>query len=73
MSAPVSNLELEEYKTFIYPETIFTAVTAYQNQLVRASKLLPISEYVTQFGEYDSLILNEQRPTFLEIQTEVVK
>lgn len=36
MSAPVTNLEMEEYKTFIYPETIFTAVTAYQNQLVSA-------------------------------------
>jgi len=26
--------EAEEYKTFIFPETIFIAVTAYQNQLV---------------------------------------
>lgn len=34
VSAPITDLEVEEYKTFIYPETIFTAVTAYQNQLV---------------------------------------
>lgn len=30
----VMDLEAEEYKTFVYPETTFTAVTAYQNQLV---------------------------------------
>lgn len=30
----VIDLEAEEYKTFVYPETTFTAVTAYQNQLV---------------------------------------
>ncbi|ENN77446.1 hypothetical protein YQE_06270, partial [Dendroctonus ponderosae] len=33
-SGNVTDLENEEYKTFIFPETIFTAVTAYQNQLV---------------------------------------
>lgn len=33
-SGHVVDLENEEYKTFIFPETIFTAVTAYQNQLV---------------------------------------
>lgn len=30
----IVDLDNEEYKTFIFPETIFTAVTAYQNQLV---------------------------------------
>jgi len=29
-------LNPEDYKTFVFPETIFTAVTAYQNQLVGA-------------------------------------
>lgn len=33
-SGQIVDLENEEYKTFIFPETIFTAVTAYQNQLV---------------------------------------
>lgn len=33
-NTPVTDLEAEEFKTFIYPESIFTAVTAYQNQLV---------------------------------------
>lgn len=34
-SSNITDLENEEYKTFVFPETIFTAVTAYQNQLVR--------------------------------------
>lgn len=29
------DLNSEEYKTFTFPETQFTAVTAYQNQLVK--------------------------------------
>ncbi|XP_050511152.1 T-box transcription factor TBX20-like isoform X2 [Diabrotica virgifera virgifera] len=35
----VTDLENEEYKTFIFPETIFTAVTAYQNQLITKLKI----------------------------------
>lgn len=34
-NSPVTDLELEEYRTYVFPETVFTAVTAYQNQLVR--------------------------------------
>lgn len=30
----ITDLQKEEHKTFIFPESIFTAVTAYQNQLV---------------------------------------
>lgn len=30
----VVDLETEEYRTYIFPESVFTAVTAYQNQLV---------------------------------------
>lgn len=37
-SIQIVDLENEEYKTFIFPETIFTAVTAYQNQLVSKIK-----------------------------------
>lgn len=37
-SGQIVDLENEEYKTFIFPETVFTAVTAYQNQLVRRLK-----------------------------------
>lgn len=41
-SGQIIDLEHEEYKTFIFPETVFTAVTAYQNQLV-SSILLKIT------------------------------
>ena len=33
-TGPVTDIEKEEYRTFVFPETQFTAVTAYQNQLV---------------------------------------
>nr|CAD7457804.1 unnamed protein product [Timema tahoe] len=33
-NSPITDLEAEEFKTFIFPESVFTAVTAYQNQLV---------------------------------------
>ena len=32
---PIVDLEREQFRTYVFPETIFTAVTAYQNQLVR--------------------------------------
>jgi len=31
---PIVDLEREQFRTYIFPETVFTAVTAYQNQLV---------------------------------------
>jgi hypothetical protein len=34
-TGPIVDIEKEYYRSFIFPETIFTAVTAYQNQLVR--------------------------------------
>ncbi|XP_067006777.2 T-box transcription factor TBX20 [Anabrus simplex] len=36
---PVTDLESEEFKTFIFPESVFTAVTAYQNQLITKLKI----------------------------------
>lgn len=33
-NAAVTDLESEKLRTFVFPESIFTAVTAYQNQLV---------------------------------------
>ena len=33
-TGPIVDLERENYRSYIFPETIFTAVTAYQNQLV---------------------------------------
>ncbi|XP_069698759.1 T-box transcription factor TBX20-like [Periplaneta americana] len=38
-SAPITDLESEEFKTFIFPESVFTAVTAYQNQLITKLKI----------------------------------
>ena len=32
--SPIADLDLEDHRTYIYPQTVFTAVTAYQNQLV---------------------------------------
>lgn len=31
---PIIDLEREQFRTYVFPETVFTAVTAYQNQLV---------------------------------------
>ncbi|XP_047482906.1 T-box transcription factor TBX20-like [Penaeus chinensis] len=36
---PVADLDLEDHKTFIFSETVFTAVTAYQNQLITKLKI----------------------------------
>ena len=38
---PGSPKELQEveHKTFVFPETVFTAVTAYQNQLITKLKI----------------------------------
>ncbi|KAG8034651.1 hypothetical protein G9C98_007727 [Cotesia typhae] len=35
----ITDLQKEEHKTFIFPESIFTAVTAYQNQLITKLKI----------------------------------
>ncbi|XP_028037394.1 T-box transcription factor TBX20-like isoform X2 [Bombyx mandarina] len=39
VNAPITDLEQEEFKTFIFPECVFTAVTAYQNQLITKLKI----------------------------------
>ncbi|XP_059473053.1 T-box transcription factor TBX20-like isoform X2 [Neocloeon triangulifer] len=38
-NAHITDLECEHYKTYIFPETVFTAVTAYQNQLITKLKI----------------------------------
>ena len=38
-NTPITNLENEKYHTYIFPETVFTAVTAYQNQLITKLKI----------------------------------
>ena len=39
---PVQSLDTEEFRTFVFPETVFIAVTAYQNQLVNVYFLFQI-------------------------------
>jgi len=39
VNSPVTDLEMERYRTFVFPESIFTAVTAYQNQLITKLKI----------------------------------
>ncbi|OQR66966.1 T-box protein H15-like [Tropilaelaps mercedesae] len=38
-NSPIGNVEDEECATFVFPETTFTAVTAYQNQLITKLKI----------------------------------
>uniref|UniRef100_A0A4W3IZH6 T-box transcription factor TBX20 n=1 Tax=Callorhinchus milii TaxID=7868 RepID=A0A4W3IZH6_CALMI len=38
-TASLVNLKSEEFRTFIFTETVFTAVTAYQNQLITKLKI----------------------------------
>ncbi|KAG8187246.1 hypothetical protein JTE90_020674 [Oedothorax gibbosus] len=38
-NSPITDLEAEEYRTYVFPETVFTAVTAYQNQLITKLKI----------------------------------
>ncbi|XP_054716256.1 T-box transcription factor TBX20-like [Uloborus diversus] len=35
----ITNIESEQYRTYVFPETVFTAVTAYQNQLITKLKI----------------------------------
>lgn len=37
---PIVDIEKEYYRSYIFPETIFTAVTAYQNQLVSPERAI---------------------------------
>ncbi|KAH9424035.1 T-box transcription factor tbx20 [Dermatophagoides pteronyssinus] len=36
---PITDIESELHRTFVFPETVFTAVTAYQNQLITKLKI----------------------------------
>ena len=43
-SPPITDLDREEHKTFAFPQTVFTAVTAYQNQLVTQRSMQHIAD-----------------------------
>lgn len=38
-SGAITDLTREQHRTFVFPETVFTAVTAYQNQLITKLKI----------------------------------
>ncbi|KAG7311374.1 hypothetical protein JYU34_002414 [Plutella xylostella] len=38
-SGPITDLAQEQHRTYVFPETVFTAVTAYQNQLITKLKI----------------------------------
>lgn len=65
-TASLLNLKSEEFRTFIFPETVFTAVTAYQNQLVSAlftvhllNKIRTQEVLSFSWGEQGSQYLNQ--------------
>ena len=41
---PIVDLEREQFRTYVFPETVFTAVTAYQNQLVNFNHFQIVSQ-----------------------------
>jgi len=40
----IGDVEHQHHKTFVFPETVFIAVTAYQNQLVSESLILSLKK-----------------------------
>ncbi|CAK1550044.1 unnamed protein product [Leptosia nina] len=48
VNAPITDLEQEEFKTFIFPECVFTAVTAYQNQLIELDQSRLIDNLISK-------------------------
>lgn len=57
----ITDLQKEEYKTFIFPEAIFTAVTAYQNQLVSSdvssnnNRLYSAALTLDKYGQFEQI------------------
>ena len=66
-TSPIVDLERENYHTFVFPETVFTAVTAYQNQLITKLKIdsnpfakgfrdsSRLNDYDSDFGPYPGM------------------
>ena len=66
---PIVDLEREQFRTYVFPETVFTAVTAYQNQLVSvhytfATCCCPsmITNATISLFETDNKVENRQQP-----------
>lgn len=50
---PIIDLEREQFRTYVFPETVFTAVTAYQNQLVSVNLLNDFLPFNHKLHGYD--------------------
>lgn len=59
---PIEDLDREPHKTFVFPEAIFTAVTAYQNQLVSIILFTLQVFFVSSLGAH--VRLEPPRPPF---------
>ena len=49
----ITSLEAEEFKTFVFPESTFIGVTAYQNQLVSIRSLylcMQLNDHIIEFS-----------------------
>lgn len=68
----IKDLDKEEHKTFIFPEAIFTAVTAYQNQLVSLSNWKKQKNRFFEIDDQrivaDNKVENRQQPVRQRIQ-----
>lgn len=58
INAPITDLDQEEFKTFIFPECVFTAVTAYQNQLVSRPRQLFMALQTCLFAITNHLLVS---------------
>ena len=59
----IADLEQEHFRTYIFPETVFTAVTAYQNQLVSATLIYrPSSGDVPVCRGFGAFLPSERPP-----------
>lgn len=68
---PIEDLDREPHKTFVFPEAIFTAVTAYQNQLVS------FIYFIFLFVNFTSTVVGFKYQTFfrlciIELQTKTL-
>jgi len=54
----VTDLDAEKYRSFVFPETVFTAVTAYQNQLVSTKLHVYIYKHYARDGGSVRLLHN---------------
>ena len=79
----LTSLKVDQYKTFVFPETRFTAVTAYQNQLVIffflsiyskkfSSTFLNFNRsFLSMIKIYDlNVVISEEKQNFLDIALE---